>query len=200
LRSHRPTTAAEHYLRLAITLASRALGKTSPNPLVGAIIVKNGRIVGKGYHRSAGTPHAEIHALAEAGRKAVGADLYINLEPCCHYGRTPPCVDAIIQAEIKKAFIGMEDPNPLVKGKGIKRLREAGVRVETGILEDACREVNEVFIKYITTKRPFVILKAAASLDGRIAAVGGNAKWITISSAEKILPLIFSSQRIWTIV
>ena len=160
-------------------MASRALGRTSPNPLVGAIIVRNGRIVGKGYHRGAGTPHAEIHALTEAGRKANGADLYINLEPCCHHGRTPPCVDAIIQAGIKRAFVGIQDPNPLVRGKGIKRLREAGVWVKTGILEEACRKVNEVFIKYITTKRPFVILKAAASLDGKIAAVGGNAKWIT---------------------
>ena len=179
MRNHRPTTVEEDYLRLAITMASRALGRTSPNPVVGAIIVRNGRIVGKGYHRGAGTPHAEIHALAEAGRKANGADLYINLEPCCHYGRTPPCADAIIQAGIKRAFVGIQDPNPLVSGKGIKRLREAGVRVKTGILEEACRKVNEVFIKYITTKRPFVILKAAASLDGKIAAVGGNAKWIT---------------------
>jgi len=179
LQSHPPTTVEEHYLHLAITMASRAVGRTSPNPLVGAILVKNRRIVGKGYHCGAGTPHAEILALAEAGREAIGADLYVNLEPCCHYGRTPPCVDAIIQARVKKAFIGMQDPNPLVNGKGIERLRKAGISVKTGILEEACRKVNEIFIKYITTKRPFVILKAAASLDGRIAAVGGQAKWIT---------------------
>ncbi|MBW1678675.1 MAG: bifunctional diaminohydroxyphosphoribosylaminopyrimidine deaminase/5-amino-6-(5-phosphoribosylamino)uracil reductase RibD [Deltaproteobacteria bacterium] len=169
----------EEYVRLTIKLASRAVGRTSPNPLVGAVIVKNGQIVGQGYHRRVGAPHAEINALAEAGNKAIGADLYLNLEPCSHYGRTPPCVDAIIQGKIKRVFVGMQDPNPLVNGKGIKKLREAGILVKTGILEEKCRKLNEVFIKYITTGRPFVILKAAVTLDGRIAAVGGNSKWIT---------------------
>ncbi|MFH0812619.1 MAG: bifunctional diaminohydroxyphosphoribosylaminopyrimidine deaminase/5-amino-6-(5-phosphoribosylamino)uracil reductase RibD [Pseudomonadota bacterium] len=166
-------------MRMAIKLASRAVGQTSPNPLVGAVIVKDGHIVGKGYHRRAGEPHAEINALAEAGNQAMGAELYVTLEPCSHYGRTPPCVDAIIQRNIKKVFVGMLDPNPLVNGKGIHKLREADIWVTTGILEEACQELNEIFIKYITTKRPFVILKAAASLDGRIAAVGGDSKWIT---------------------
>ena len=169
----------EHYMRLALKMASRALGQTSPNPLVGAIVVKNGRIVGQGYHHRAGAPHAEINALAEAGKKAIGADLYLNLEPCTHYGRTPPCADVIIQRRIKRVFVGMQDPNPLVNGKGIEKLRRAGIRVKAGILEKECRKLNEVFIKYITTGVPFVILKAAASLDGKIATVTGNSKWIT---------------------
>lgn len=169
----------EEYMWLAIKLALKAQGQTSPNPLVGALIVKNGTIVGRGFHRRAGTPHAEINALKEAGNKAHGAELYLNLEPCSHFGRTPPCVDAIIQRKIMKVFVGMVDPNPLVRGTGIKRLKEAGIEVATGILEKECRKLNEVFIKHITTKRPFVILKAAASLDGRIAAETGDSQWIT---------------------
>jgi len=169
----------EDYMWLAIKLALKAQGQTSPNPLVGALIVKNGAIVGRGFHCQAGTPHAEINALTEAGNKAQGAELYLNLEPCSHFGRTPPCVDAIIQKKIMKVFVGMKDPNPLVRGKGIKRLKEAGIEVATGILGKECRKLNEVFIKYITTKRPFVILKAAASLDGRVAAETGDSQWIT---------------------
>lgn len=169
----------DEYMWLAIKLALKAQGQTSPNPLVGALIVKNGIIVGRGFHCQAGTPHAEINALTEAGNKAQGAELYVNLEPCSHFGRTPPCVDAIIQKKIMKVFMGMVDPNPLVRGKGIRRLKEAGIEVATGILEKECRKLNEVFIKYITTKRPFVILKAAASLDGRVAAESGDSQWIT---------------------
>lgn len=169
----------EEYMWLAIKLALKAQGQTSPNPLVGALIVKNGTIVGRGFHCQAGTPHAEINALTEAGNKAQGAELYLNLEPCSHFGRTPPCVDAIIQKKIMKVFVGMVDPNPLVRGRGIKKLKEAGIEVATGILEKECRKLNEVFIKYITTKRPFVILKAAASLDGRVAAESGDSQWIT---------------------
>ena len=166
-------------MRLALKLALRAKGRTSPNPLVGAIIVKNGKILGQGFHRQAGSPHAEIIALEKAGPQAKGADLYLNLEPCSHFGRTPPCVDAVIAAKIKRVFTGMRDPNPLVKGKGLKKLKAAGIEVMTGILEDECRKVNEIFIKYITTKQPFVILKTAASLDGRIGAETGDSKWIT---------------------
>jgi len=169
----------EEYMWLAIKLALKAQGQTSPNPLVGALIVKNGTIVGRGFHCQAGTSHAEINALTEAVNKAQGAELYLNLEPCSHFGRTPPCVDAIIQKKIMKVFVGMVDPNPLVRGKGIRRLKEAGIEVTTGILEKECRKLNEVFIKYITTKRPFVILKAAASLDGRVAAESGDSQWIT---------------------
>ena len=166
-------------MRLALKLALRAKGRTSPNPLVGAIIVKNGKILGQGFHRQAGSPHAEIIALEKAGPQAKGADLYLNLEPCSHFGRTPPCVDAVIAAKIKRVFTGMRDPNPLVKGKGLKKLKAAGIEVMTGILEDECRKVNEIFIKYITTKQPFVILKTAASLDGTIGAETGDSKWIT---------------------
>ena len=169
----------EEYMWLAIKLALKAQGQTSPNPLVGALIVKNDTIVGRGFHCQAGTPHAEINALTEAVNKAQGAELYLNLEPCSHFGRTPPCVDAIIQKKIMKVFVGMVDPNPLVRGKGIRRLKEAGIEVATGILKKECRKLNEVFIKYITTKRPFVILKAAASLDGRVAAESGDSQWIT---------------------
>ncbi|HJX30500.1 MAG TPA: bifunctional diaminohydroxyphosphoribosylaminopyrimidine deaminase/5-amino-6-(5-phosphoribosylamino)uracil reductase RibD, partial [Thermodesulfobacteriota bacterium] len=169
----------EEYMWLAIKLASKAQGQTSPNPLVGALIVKSGKIVGQGFHRRSGTPHAEINALKKSGDQAQGAELYLNLEPCSHFGRTPPCVDAIIQKKIMKVFMGMVDPNPLVRGKGIRRLKEAGIEVATGILEKECRKLNEVFIKYITTKRPFVILKTAASLDGRIAAETGDSQWIT---------------------
>lgn len=163
----------------AIRLASRAAGRTSPNPLVGAVIVKNGVILGKGYHLRAGSAHAEINALAEAQERARGADLYVNLEPCSHYGRTPPCVAALVARGISRVFVGMQDPNPLVGGRGIQALRDAGIAVEVGILEERCRALNESFIKFITTGVPFVILKAAASLDGKTAAVGGDAKWIT---------------------
>ncbi len=172
-------TSEEEYMRRVIKLALRAKGKTSPNPLVGAIVVKDGQIVGEGFHRRAGEPHAEINALKAAGDKAKGGEIYLNLEPCSHTGRTPPCVEALIQSQIKKVFIGMVDPNPLVKGRGIKKLEEAGIEVKTGILEEQCRKLNEVFIKYITTRRPFVILKVAASLDGKIATATGDSRWIT---------------------
>lgn len=166
-------------MRMAIKLALKAQGKTSPNPLVGAVIVKSGEIIGRGFHHQAGGPHAEINALNEAGSKAKGAELYLNLEPCSHFGKTPPCVDTIIERKIRKVFVGMVDPNPLVSGNGIKKLKKAGIEVVTGILEAECRRINEVFIKYITTGRPFVILKTAASLDGRIAAESGDSQWIT---------------------
>ena len=169
----------EEYMKLAIKLALKAQGQTSPNPLVGALIVKNGKIVGRGFHRRAGTPHAEMNALKEAGSKAQGAELYLNLEPCSHVGKTPPCVDALIQRKIKKVFVGMKDPNPLVRGEGLRRLKEAGIEVAAGFLEKECRKLNEIFITYITTQRPFVILKSAASLDGRIAAETGDSHWIT---------------------
>ena len=166
-------------MRMALTLASRARGRTSPNPLVGAVVVKEGRVVGKGYHRKAGTPHAEVHALADAGNEACGADLYLNLEPCSHYGRTPPCADAIIAHKLKRVFVGMGDPNPLVNGRGLEKLRAAGISVQSDILEDECRKLNEIFITYMTAKRPFVFLKSAAGLDGRIAAETGDSKWIS---------------------
>ncbi|OGP11758.1 MAG: riboflavin biosynthesis protein RibD [Deltaproteobacteria bacterium RIFCSPLOWO2_12_FULL_43_16] len=172
-------------MRMAIALARKGIGKTSPNPAVGAVIVKNGRIVGRGYHRKAGLAHAEINALREAGIKAKGADIYITLEPCNHFGRTPPCAEAIVRAGIKNIFIGMKDPNPLVAGKGITRLKNAGIKVETGILEQECKYINEAYIKYIITKTPFVTLKLASTLDGKIATASGESKWITGETARR---------------
>ncbi|MEW6182779.1 MAG: bifunctional diaminohydroxyphosphoribosylaminopyrimidine deaminase/5-amino-6-(5-phosphoribosylamino)uracil reductase RibD [Bacillota bacterium] len=169
----------ETLLLRTFELATYALGRTSPNPLVGAVVVNGGRIVGEGYHRKAGLPHAEIEALMAAGEAARGATLYINLEPCCHTGRTGPCTEAIITAGIKRVVAAMADPNPLVAGRGFARLKEAGVEVDTGLLEKEARRLNEYFIKYITTNRPFVISKTAMSLDGKIATVTGDSKWIT---------------------
>ncbi|MCM8784075.1 MAG: bifunctional diaminohydroxyphosphoribosylaminopyrimidine deaminase/5-amino-6-(5-phosphoribosylamino)uracil reductase RibD [Candidatus Omnitrophica bacterium] len=174
----------EDYMRTAFKLALKSKGLTSPNPLVGCVIVKEGRILGKGFHKRAGFPHAEIEALREAGGRAKGAVLYVNLEPCCHYGRTPPCTKAIISAGIKKVYTAMVDPNPLNNGKGIKELREKGIEVEVGILEDEARKINEVFVKYITQRIPFIIVKVAQSLDGKITTKTGESKWITSEKAR----------------
>ncbi len=176
---------AERFMKLVLRLAAKRRGRTSPNPMVGAVIVKNGVIAGKGYHKKAGEPHAEINALTAAGAKSKGADLYINLEPCSHVGRTPPCADALIKAGIRQVFVAMEDPNPQVAGSGIKRLKAAGIKVETGLLEEEARRLNEAFVKWITTGTPFVTLKAAASLDGRIATRSGDSKWITGEAARR---------------
>ncbi len=172
-------------MQTAITFARKGIGKTSPNPAVGAVIVKNGKIIGKGYHKKAGLAHAEINALKQAGIKAKGAEMYVTLEPCNHFGRTPPCTDAIIKSGVKKVFIGMKDPNPLVAGKGIRRLMNAGMDVEVGILEDECKDINEAYIKYIATKTPFVTLKLASTLDGKIATSTGESKWITGETARR---------------
>ena len=163
----------------ALALASRARGRTSPNPLVGAVIVRAGEIVGEGYHQRAGGAHAEINALYQAKGLADGATMYVTLEPCCHWGRTPPCTEAIIRANIAHVFVAMNDPNPHVAGNGIRQLEEAGLRIEVGLCEAEARQLNEVFIKYITTQRPFVILKSAISLDGKIATSSGESQWIT---------------------
>jgi diaminohydroxyphosphoribosylaminopyrimidine deaminase / 5-amino-6-(5-phosphoribosylamino)uracil reductase len=172
----------ESYLRVALRLARRAEGRTSPNPIVGAVLVRDGKIVGTGYHQFAGGDHAEIAALKRAGRKARGATLYITLEPCRHQGRTPPCTDALIGAGIKEVVAGTRDPNPLVAGRGFRHLRRAGINVRVGLLEAECRALIEPFSKYITRRLPFVTLKLAATLDGKIATVSGDARWI--SNAE----------------
>jgi diaminohydroxyphosphoribosylaminopyrimidine deaminase/5-amino-6-(5-phosphoribosylamino)uracil reductase len=169
----------EDYMRQALMLARYAEGRTSPNPLVGAVIVKEGRIVGQGWHKKAGTPHAEVHALAQAGAAAKGATIYVTLEPCSHYGRTPPCSKALIEAGIGRVVIAMKDPNPLVAGRGIQMLRDAGIEVIDGILKQEAIELNEVFLKWIMTKQPFIILKTAMTLDGKIATCTGNSQWIT---------------------
>lgn len=169
----------EQMMRRAIELARNATGRTSPNPLVGAVVVKEGRIVAEGWHRQAGTPHAEVHALNMAGELARGATVYVSLEPCAHYGRTGPCAKALVEAGVSRVVIAMTDPNPKVAGKGIQILREAGVEVVTGVLEKEAHELNEVFLKWITTGKPFVALKTAMSLDGKIATAGGESQWIT---------------------
>jgi len=173
------------YMQLALDLAEKARGDTSPNPLVGAVVVKGNRIVGRGYHKKAGTPHAEINALAQAGPNARGACLYVTLEPCCHQGRTRPCTNEILKAGIKDVVYAMRDPNPLVNGKGAAALRRAGVRVRGGLLGDRARRLNEVYLKFITTGRPYVVLKLAQTVDGRIATVTGDSRWITGPEARR---------------
>ncbi|MHB1125987.1 MAG: bifunctional diaminohydroxyphosphoribosylaminopyrimidine deaminase/5-amino-6-(5-phosphoribosylamino)uracil reductase RibD [Bacillota bacterium] len=174
-----PKDPDKHYMRRALGLAKRAEGRTSPNPMVGAVIVKDGRIIGKGYHHRAGTPHAEVHALKQAGPAARGATLYVNLEPCSHYGRTPPCAQAVLEAGISRVVAAINDPNPLVAGKGLKLLQDSGISVQVGILEEEARQLNEVFIKHITTGMPFITLKAAMTLDGKIATRTGESRWIS---------------------
>ncbi|MPZ75541.1 MAG: bifunctional diaminohydroxyphosphoribosylaminopyrimidine deaminase/5-amino-6-(5-phosphoribosylamino)uracil reductase RibD [Deltaproteobacteria bacterium] len=164
---------------MACRLAEKAAGRTSPNPMVGAVLVRDGKIIASGFHPFVGGDHAEIVALKKAGGKAKGATLYINLEPCSHQGRTPPCTQSLIAAGIKEVVAGMKDPNPLVAGKGFSELGRAGIRVRTGILEDECRILNEAFAKFITRRLPFVTLKLAASLDGKIATMTGDARWIS---------------------
>ena len=167
------------FMSRALVLAKNALGRTSPNPLVGAVIVRDGRVVASGWHRKAGTPHAEIHALNMAGELARGATLYVTLEPCAHYGRTGPCAKAVIEAGIRRVVIAMQDPNPLVAGKGIAMLKDAGVEVACGVLEAEAQKLNEVFLKWISTGMPFVTMKTAMTLDGKIATVTGKSQWIT---------------------
>ena len=167
------------FMTEALRLAEQARGRTSPNPMVGAVLVKDGRIIGKGYHTKAGAPHAEIEALRAAGENPAGATLYVTLEPCCHYGKTPPCTDALRRAGIRRVAAAMVDPNPKVSGQGLAQLRDAGVEVEVGLLENAARRLNEAFITYQTTGLPFVIAKFAMSLDGKIATKTGASKYLT---------------------
>ncbi len=175
----------EDFMQVALNLARNATGRTSPNPLVGAVIVREGRIVGAGWHRKAGTPHAEIHALNMAGDLAQGATLYVTLEPCSHHGRTGPCAEAVVKAGIKRCVIAMGDPNPKVAGKGIAILEQAGIAVRCGVLEAEARQLNEVFLKWICTQKPFVVLKTAMSLDGKIATATGKSQWITGEAARQ---------------
>ena len=161
----------------ALKLAKK--GKTTPNPMVGAVLVKKGRVIAEGFHSYAGGPHAEVVVLRRAGKKAKGADLYLNLEPCCHEGRTPPCTDAIIKSGVRRVFAGMKDPNKLVHGKGIRRLKAAGIQVSIGLMKKDCEKLNEVFVKVMKTGLPFVTMKTAISLDGKIATRTGNSQWIS---------------------
>jgi diaminohydroxyphosphoribosylaminopyrimidine deaminase/5-amino-6-(5-phosphoribosylamino)uracil reductase len=166
-------------MHLALKEAKKGIGRTSPNPCVGAVVVRNGIVVGKGYHKMAGTPHAEVHALRDAGAKSSNSTLYVTLEPCNHAGRTPPCTQAILQAGVKRVVIGMEDPNPQVTGGGGEYLAARGVSIASGILAEKCREINLPFIKHAATGFPWIILKAGMSLDGRIAAQAGQSNQIT---------------------
>lgn len=169
----------QQYMELALKLAASAKGRTSPNPLVGAVIVKNQRIVGMGAHLRAGKEHAEIHALNMAGRDAEGGTMYVTLEPCNHYGKTPPCTEAVIGSGIRRVYIAAVDPNPQISGKGVKALEDAGIEVQVGLLQAAATRLNEVYNKYVRTKIPFVILKTAMTLDGKIASSVGDSQWIT---------------------
>ena len=171
-------------MRRCIELARRALGKTAPNPLVGSVIVRDGKIVGEGFHPGAGQPHAEVFALREAGELAAGATVYVSLEPCNHYGRTPPCSEALIKAKVAKVVAGMVDPNPLVAGTGLTRLREAGIEVVAGVEGEACQKLNEAFVHRILYRRPFGILKYAMTLDGKIATSSGHSAWVTGEEAR----------------
>ena len=171
--------ADEFYMSKAIELAKKAEGRTSPNPMVGAVLVKNGKIIGKGYHRKAGLAHAEVEVIRDAGENAAGATLYVTLEPCSTFGKTPPCTDLIRISGIKKVRIAAKDPNPVNANKGIRFLRKSGIEVETGILEKEAKAINIVFEKFIRTGLPFVTVKVAQSLDGKIATATGESKWIT---------------------
>ncbi len=172
-------------MREALRIARHAEGRTSPNPLVGAVLVRDGKIVAEGWHRKAGTPHAEIHALNMAGELSRGATLYVTLEPCSHFGRTPPCARAIVDAGISRVVAAMSDPNPQVAGRGFEILRAANIAVEVGLLEEEARRLNEVFLKWVTQKLPFVTMKFACSLDGKIATVDGESQWISGMESRK---------------
>lgn len=175
------------YMDLALSLAEKGKGYVNPNPMVGAVVVKNGKIIGKGWHKYFGGPHAEVYALDEAGSEAEGADLYVTLEPCSHFGKTPPCVEKIKKMKIKRCFVATLDPNPLVSGRGVKILREAGIEVVVGVREKESKELNKVFLKYITEKNPYLFLKCAITIDGKIATNSRDSKWITNEkSREKV--------------
>ncbi len=175
----------EMYMERALALAAKGRGTTTPNPMVGAVIVKDGRIIGEGYHIRAGEGHAEVNAFRNAVEDVTGATMYVTLEPCSHYGKTPPCADKIVEKKIGRVVVGALDPNPLVAGRGIEKIRNAGIPVVTGILAEKSVALNEVFMKYIVTKRPFVLLKAAMSLDGKIATVGGESQWISCETSRE---------------
>ncbi|MBK5276643.1 MAG: bifunctional diaminohydroxyphosphoribosylaminopyrimidine deaminase/5-amino-6-(5-phosphoribosylamino)uracil reductase RibD [Desulfuromonadales bacterium] len=178
---------SDKFMKRALVLARKGLGRTSPNPAVGCVIVKDGTIVGEGWHRKAGTPHAEIHALAMAGAAARGADVYVTLEPCCHTGATPPCSEALIKAGVRRVIAGMRDPNPRVNGGGMAALKQADIGTSCGLLEDACRSINIPFIKHITTGMPHVTYKCAMTLDGKIATITGESRWISCEESRKFV-------------
>lgn len=174
------------YMRQALRLARQGVGKTSPNPMVGAVIVKDDRVIGRGYHHRFGGNHAEINALHNASESVAGATIYVTLEPCCHYGKTPPCVDAIIQSNIGRVVVGTLDPNPRVNGKSVERLRQQGIETRVGILEEECRSLNEAYARHITTGIPLVTVKFAQTLDGRIATASRDSRWISSEKSRRL--------------
>jgi len=180
----------DKFMERALELAEKGAGFVNPNPMVGAVIVKDGRIIGEGYHKYFGGNHAEVEAINSTTEDIKGSTMYVTLEPCSHFGKTPPCVNAIIDKGINKVVVAMLDPNPLVSGKGIEILRSKGIEVVTGVLEDRARRLNEVFIKYITTGIPFIVLKTAMSLDGKIATKFADSKWITNEESRKYVHLL----------
>jgi diaminohydroxyphosphoribosylaminopyrimidine deaminase/5-amino-6-(5-phosphoribosylamino)uracil reductase len=175
----------EKYMEIALELAKKGAGRVSPNPMVGAIIVKDNRIIAKGYHKEYGRAHAEVDAFKNACEDVEGSTMYVTLEPCSHYGKTPPCADKIIEKKIGRVVIGSLDPNSLVCGSGVKKLIDAGIEVKVGVLDTECKKLNEVFMKYILEKKPFVLMKSAMSLDGKIATYSGESKWISGEESRK---------------
>lgn len=173
------------FMKRAIELAKMGTGKVNPNPLVGAVIVKDNKIIGEGYHKKYGDWHAEVNAFNSLSESADGAEMYVTLEPCSHYGKTPPCALAVAKSKIKKLYVGMVDPNPKVAGKGIEIIKNAGIQVVTNVMEQECREINQVFLKYITTNMPYVVMKNAISLDGKIATYTGKSKWISCEESRQ---------------
>ncbi len=180
------------HMKRALTLARKGIGKTSPNPAVGCIIVKDGTVVGEGWHKKAGGSHAEVHALEMAGDAARDADVYVTMEPCCHSGKTPPCSEALIRAGVRRVFAGMRDPNPQVNGGGFAALESAGIETSCGILEEECRAINLSFIKYVTVGMPYVTYKCAMTLDGNIATLTGESRWISCEDSRKQVHLMRS--------
>lgn len=181
------TTQAEHLMQRAIELARRGLGRTAPNPAVGAVLVRDGVIVGEGFHPAAGQPHAEVFALRAAGPRARGSELYVTLEPCCHQGRTGPCTEAIVEAGVARVFVGAQDPNPLVAGKGLERLRAAGIDLVVDVLKHECRQLIAPFAKYVTSGLPYVVLKSAMTLDGQTATLSGDSRWISCEASRNLV-------------
>ncbi len=178
-------TVNQKYMERALSLAAQGRGRTSPNPMVGAVLTRQGVIVGEGYHAYAGGDHAEVVALKAAGSAARGAVCYVTLEPCAHYGKTPPCAEALVKAEVTRVVVATYDPNPLVAGEGVRRLRDAGISVEVGLLQEEATRLNEAYFKYIRNRKPFVLLKAALSLDGKLATRTGDSQWITGEGARR---------------
>jgi len=174
-------------MKRALSLARRGGGYVNPNPQVGAVIVRDGEIVGEGYHEKFGGPHAEVRALEDAGKLAGGATMYVTLEPCVHYGKTPPCTDAIIESGIDRVFVAMKDPNPKVSGEGVNKLNQAGIEVTLGLLEEEAARVNEIYLHYVETERPFVLLKLAMTMDGKIATRMGNSRWISSDTSREFV-------------